>query len=134
MNRFPASLPRRMYWSKKAGGTSACPECHGMLEPEDHAYLLAVRQRVNIESYVVGPKGGHFCSKCPVVVLDDDAFGELAALSMRSSRDIQFVVLGLVDLDAVPEEKRHLRFGGDNNPIPLVKFTNIGQGQGTDKR
>ncbi len=37
----------------------------------------------------------------------------------------EFTVLGVIDLDAIPEEKRHLPLGDDDNPIPLVRFTNI---------
>jgi hypothetical protein len=35
---------------------------------------------------------------------------------------VQYVVLGAVNLAAVPEDKRHLPIGGDDNPIPLVEF------------
>ncbi len=37
----------------------------------------------------------------------------------------EFVVMGIVDLDAVPEEKRDLPLGEEDNPIPLVEFTNV---------
>jgi hypothetical protein len=39
-----------------------------------------------------------------------------------ASGAVQYVVLGAVNLDAVPEDKRHLPIGGDDNPIPLVEF------------
>jgi hypothetical protein len=32
------------------------------------------------------------------------------------------VVLGFVNMDAVPEDKRHLPLGEDDNPIPIVEF------------
>ena len=40
-------------------------------------------------------------------------------------RDVQYAVLGLVDLEAVPDEKRHLPFDEETNPIPLVEFANL---------
>jgi len=30
--------------------------------------------------------------------------------------------MGIVDLDSIPEEKKHLQLGIDENPIPLVEF------------
>jgi len=40
----------------------------------------------------------------------------------------EYAILGLVDLDAIPEEKEYLPLGSDENPIPLVEFTNICSG------
>jgi len=48
----------------------------------------------------------------------------------RRSRSVEFAVLGIVDLDAVPEEKAHLSLGDDDNPIPLVAF--LQETEGTD--
>jgi hypothetical protein len=48
-------------------------------------------------------------------------------VSLGHDTDAEFTVLGLVDLEAVPEDKRSLPFGGDDNPIPLVKFTNMSE-------
>jgi hypothetical protein len=46
----------------------------------------------------------------------------------------QFTVLGLVDSDAIPEEKSDIALGEDENPIPLVKFTNFRQKQVGDRK
>ena len=42
----------------------------------------------------------------------------------------EFAVMGIVDLDAVPAEKRHLPLGEDDNPIHLIEFANV-RGKGT---
>ena len=34
----------------------------------------------------------------------------------------EFCVEGIVDLDAVPEHKRHLPIGDENNPLTLIEF------------
>ena len=34
----------------------------------------------------------------------------------------EFCVEGIVDLDAIPEHKRHLPIGDENNPMPLIEF------------
>lgn len=50
-----------------------------------------------------------------------------ALLSPGRDTDTEFTVLGLVDLEAVPQEKRHLPLDGDDNPIPLVQFSNMSE-------
>ncbi|MCD6289568.1 MAG: hypothetical protein J7M34_03625 [Anaerolineae bacterium] len=37
----------------------------------------------------------------------------------------ELLIAGIVDLDAIPEEKRYLPLGDEDNPIPLVEFTNV---------
>ena len=128
MTRFSAAVPRRMYWSTEVGGTRRCPECGAGLENELHTYLMAVREGGDVQPYAVGASFGFFCVSCPVVVLDHEAVGELAEWS--SGRQVErgevlFTVLGLVDVDAVPEEQADVALGGDDNPIPLVKFSNL---------
>lgn len=117
-----------MFWSSKIQGKFQCPECQSALEFEPHAYALAVREGSNIQSFVVGPKGGYFCVECPTVVLDRDTFVRMASLASGCDCGAKFAVLGLVDLDAIPEDKRSLPLGHDDNPIPLVEFTNLSHG------
>ncbi|NQT19564.1 MAG: hypothetical protein HQ592_07655 [Planctomycetes bacterium] len=123
MEKYAASTPRKMFWSTEVGGTSKCPECGDWLEPDSHSYLMMIRDRRDVHPFVVGSQGGHFCPQCPSVVLDRDAFLDYASVVHRGDA-AEFVVVGLIDSDAVPEDKRHVPFG-DDNPIPLVKFTNI---------
>jgi hypothetical protein len=61
----------------------------------------------------------------PQIVLDSHTFNEFAQLSLGCEADAQFTVLGLLDLQAIPKDKRPLPLGGNDNPIPLVKFTNM---------
>lgn len=125
--KFHPSLPRKMYWSDEVGGYLLCPDCGNRLESERHTYVMATRQYSDIDLHIVGNDAGHFCSKCPVVVLDRREFEQFAVLAIQQTNNADFVVLGLVDLDAVPEEKRSLPFDDDTNPIPLVQFTNLGK-------
>ena len=37
----------------------------------------------------------------------------------------KFVLAGIVNVDAIPEEKQDLPLGGDDDPIPLVEFTKV---------
>lgn len=125
MKKFDASVPRKMFWSTDVGGTDFCPQCHGRLENESHSYLLLVREAGDIQPFIVGNDDGHFCARCPVVVLDYEAFAKSALAGNPSSYSFEFTVPGIVDLDAIPEESADIPIGDDDNPVPLVKFTNL---------
>ncbi len=126
-HKFPASLPRKMYWSDEVGGLSLCPDCHVALESEHHTYTVATRRAGDIDMYFVGNPGGHFCGNCPVVVLDREEFVRGVSAAVRDAHGMDYTVLGLVDLEAIPKDKRHLPFDEDTNPIPLVEFTDVGE-------
>ena len=93
-----------------------------MLENESHAYFLIVKRKQHFEPLTTLNDGGYFCPNCPVVVLDNEKFEEMASIGIRSSKPVEFTVAGLVDYEAIPEDKAHLPLGYDDNPIPLVKF------------
>ncbi|HIJ73481.1 MAG TPA: hypothetical protein HPP83_05195 [Candidatus Hydrogenedentes bacterium] len=125
--RFPASLPRKMYWSDEVNGCAVCPDCGAPLESEHHTYVIATRTDGYTDSYLIGNDGGHFCGECPVVVLDHDQFERFAAMAAGTAKGVDYIVMGLVDLGAVPEDKRKVPLGDDANPLPLVKFANFGE-------
>ena len=124
-DKFPASVPRKMYWSHKVGGCSSCPDCGTQLASEYHAYVLATRGRRDVDLHVMGSSGGHFCEGCAVVVLDQEDLERFVSAAMEGPGRIDYTVLGIVDMDAVPADKRNLPFDDDSNPLPLVRFTNI---------
>ena len=125
MNKLDPSIQRQMFWSKDVGGKSYCPRCFSSLDNEHQVFLMVIRDAQDISPFIVGNDAGYFCPKCPTVVLDYDAFLEFAQLSLGRYGDAEFTVVGLIDLEAVPEDKRSLPLGSDDNPFPLVKFTNI---------
>jgi len=134
MKKFDASLPRKMFWSKDVGGKEICPECHGRLERERHTYMLFTQEGRDFDSFVVGNDSGYFCARCPVVVLDYEAFAESAMVGKPTSGSFEFTVPGIVDLDAIPEDKKNIPLGEDDNPIPLMKFTNLFDNGDTRRR
>lgn len=133
MKKFSASIPRKMFWSSDVGGKSHCPVCRSKLESESHTFMMAVRHAGEVHPFLVGNDAGYFCLQCPTVVLHYEIFAQSARLALDSEDQAQFTILGLVDLEAVPKEKRSVPLGSDDNPIPLVKFTNIEKGQGTPR-
>ena len=124
MKKFPASVPRKRFWSKDIGGTSVCPECGMRLKSEYHTYVMLIRAGSDVQTLVMGNEAGHFCTNCPTVVLDYEEFTKFAFIATQVLHP-DFVVLGIVDLSAIPPEKRNVPMGGDDNPIPLVKFSNL---------
>jgi len=121
----PEPTPRKMYWSDDVRGTRLCPDCHARLVPKQRAYLLVVRHGKSLDSRLVGSAGGHFCPACPVVVLDRKQFNDYVAASPDIRAGSSYMVAGLLDLSAVPEDKRDSPFDEVDNPLPLVRFSNL---------
>lgn len=127
MRKFDASVPRRMFWSDKLVNKKKCPLCHSTLENEHHSYVMAVRSGGETTPFITGNDSGAFCPECPVVVLDRKGFERvLERIAERPdwgiSGAVQSMVLGIVNMDAIPEDKQHLPLGDDDNPIPIVEF------------
>jgi hypothetical protein len=126
--KFPASIPRVMYWSDEVGGSFSCPNCGAALEAEYHFYLMTTPGHKEADFHMVGNTAGRFCGRCPLVVLDRAEFQRSAALSAPGAGGAAVTVMGIVDTDAVPKDKQDVPFG-DDNPIPLVQFTNVEGGR-----
>ncbi len=125
-DKYPASLPRRMHWSNDIGGHTICPDCGTPLESEHHAYMLVTRRGGEMDFHIVGNTAGNFCERCPLLVLDREKFENFVAIAARPRGGVEYMVMGIIDLDAVPEDKKGLPFDDDTNPVPLVEFTNVG--------
>lgn len=123
-HKFDPSVPRRMYTSDMVC-LKSCPECGHELEPEVHAYVVLTRQKDRIKDYLIENEGGYFCGRCPVVVLHRNIFEEYIEQVEPDTHDLEFNVMGLVDVDAIPEEKKGLPFNDETNPVPLVQFSKI---------
>jgi hypothetical protein len=121
------TIRRECVYQQFKGEPGPCPRCGGPLQQSRQSYLVATRRGGKItDSFVVGSDMGWFCTRCPTVVINSEDVGKLFQHGLPHW-DIgsEFVVLGIIDLDAVPEEKQHLPLGDEDNPIPLVEFTNI---------
>jgi len=146
MKKVDVSIPRKMFWSDKLVNKKKCPLCHSTLENEYHTYMMVTRSGGETTPFMTGNDSGSFCLECPVVVLDRKGFEQaIEAMAERPdwgiSGTVQFTVLGIVNIDAVPEDKRHIPLGDEGNPIPLVEFLSeteiakkIGEDQHKGKR
>jgi len=134
MKQIDISIPRWMYWSDEVDSLHVCPKCKSSLIHERRPYLVLVKERKEIESFIIGTDGGYFCPNCSVVVLDKLAFASMVAITPGVHKSSKFIVKGLVNLDAVPEDKRNIPLGRDDNPIPLVEFLNYQRDSETDEK
>lgn len=121
------TIPRECVYKHFKAQPGPCPRCGGPLQQSRQTYLVATRRgRGTTDSFMIGSDMGWFCARCPTVVINPEKVSELLTYQLPHW-DVgeQFAVAGIVDLDAVPKEKHHLPLGDDDNPIPLVEFTNI---------
>jgi hypothetical protein len=122
-----ASVPRVCIHQAFEGEPGPCPRCHGALHQQHQLYAVATRRGSRMtDTFMISSDFGWFCEDCPTVVINPASVGEMLSFSRPDwdSGDA-FALLGLVDLDAVPEDKSHLPLGDDDNPIPLVEFTAV---------
>jgi hypothetical protein len=121
------TIPRECIYQEFDEQPGPCPRCGSPLRQSWQTYLVITQHGEEMaDSFMTGGDIGWFCTRCPTVVINPE---EVTKLLMQPLPhwDIgeEFVLLGIVDLDAIPEEKRDLPLGDDDNPVPLVEFTNI---------
>lgn len=115
------SQPKRRYYSNECG-IELCPECGSELLEENCTILLCVKSISEEAEFLTNHSGSHFCRNCPVVVFDVDQLEQAAKYAIRENHNIRYIIEGIVNLDAIPEEKNRLEIGGVDNPLPLVRF------------
>ena len=121
------TIPRECIYEQFEERPGPCPRCGGPLQSHYATYLVATqRGKEDTDSFFIGGDMGWFCARCPTVVINPEEISEYLVHSLPHwDVGTEFAVLGMVDLDAVPEEKGHVPLGDDDNPIPLVRFINI---------
>jgi len=121
LKKIDLSVPRRRYYSDECNFTT-CPECGSSLIEEYSTILLCVKSDSDEGEFMTSLSGSHFCEKCPVVVFDIEKVEQAAKIGIKSDENLKYLIAGIVDLDSIPKEKRHLEIGIDENPVPLVHF------------
>lgn len=121
---FDITLPREAIYQSFKGKPGPCPRCGGRLQQRSQTYLVATRSgHRTTDPFMLGGDFGWFCADCPTVVINTDEVSMMLGHgAARWEVGTEFAVLGIVDLDAVPPNKRDLPLGGANNPIPLIEF------------
>lgn len=117
-----------LFMSDDVANTKSCPRCNTSLKREYHSYMVAIDEKGEREAVMMGHDSGLFCPKCPTMVLDSQIVEEMISdhVQYQTSRankhveSLKYAVVGIVDLDAVPEDKKDIPLGDDDNPVPLI--------------
>lgn len=120
-NNIDLSIPKRRYYNNGLYLTT-CPECGSDLLEEKCTILLCAKSDTDEGEFMTNLSGSQFCEKCPVVVFDIDKVEQAAKIGIKGNINLKYTIAGIIDLDSIPEEKKQLEIGIDENPVPLVKF------------
>lgn len=115
------SRRRRSYYSDEYNLT-ICPECGIDLINENCTILISAQSETDKGEFMTNMSGSHFCNKCPVVVFDLENIEKAAKLGIRGDNNLQYSIAGIIDLKSIPDSKKHLELGCDQNPLPLIHF------------
>jgi hypothetical protein len=104
-----------------------CPKCRGNLQQLYKSYLIGnYEAQKELESFYMGSKFGWFCDSCPTLIINlPDLHDFLTHLPADLKIGSNAIVLGIINILAIPENKRQLPVGSPKNPIPLCIFTNL---------
>jgi hypothetical protein len=117
---------RECIYQSFQGRPGPCPRCGGPLQQSLQAYMVATHHGGQAaDSFMISSDMGWFCTRCPTVVINTAELKETLGYGL-SGWDVgtDALVLGIVDMDAIPEEKDDIPLGDEGNPIPLVPFSN----------
>ena len=120
-------IPRQAIYRSFTDDPGVCPTCGGALVNEHQTYMtLGWHGRKMVDSLVMGGKLGWFCESCPIIVLNEIEIRKITSASTGGAThpEVEYKVLGIVDMDSIPEHKRHLPIGGKDNPMSIITFTN----------
>jgi len=109
------------FMSDEIADKKHCPKCNAPLEKKGKDYAVAVKEDGETESFIMSCDGGAFCPTCPAVVLDSRVFSKMLSSVVQKS-SARYSVVGMVDVDAIPEDKQDIPLGDDDNPIPIIEF------------
>jgi len=125
--QIDVTVPRECIYQQFKDQPGPCPRCGEPLHQSPQTYVVVTRRGHEIaDSLIIGSDFGWFCNRCPTVVINPEVVSRMLQHQLpRWDVGSEFAVAGIVDLDAIPEEKRHLPLGDEDNPIPLIEFANI---------
>ena len=120
-------IQREAVYKDFATTPGLCPKCGGVLEQTALPYMVATRTGSRLDdSFLISGDFGWFCESCPVVVLNQSELRKMMGFSKSGwAVGSEFTVLGVMNLDAIPEKQRHLPIGSPEMPNVLVKFRNL---------
>jgi len=120
-------IERQAIYKTFTGNPGPCPRCGGVLEQANLPYMVVTRTGKRLDdSFLISGDFGWYCQSCPAVVLNQAQLYKMMSFSKPGWKVGQeFSVMGVMNLDAIPENKRHLPLGSPGMPNVLVKFRNL---------
>ena len=82
------------------------PECGNNLVEQSCTIVLYAKSTTNEADFITNFTGSHFCENCPIVVFDYKKVEQAALIGIKSDKNLRYQIKGIVNMDAIPEEKR----------------------------
>ncbi len=126
MDPIDITIPRECIYQQFEDQPGPCPGCGNPLQSSAQTYLVATRRGERItDSFFISGDMGWFCTNCPTVVINPDRVSDMMGTSLPHwDVGSEFAMMGIMNLDAVPPEQRHLPLS-EIEPLPLVPFRQI---------
>ncbi|MCL4867491.1 MAG: hypothetical protein KJ063_00855 [Anaerolineae bacterium] len=124
MANLDRTIERTLYAHELLTPPIQCPQCSHKLEQDYGPYQIITRQGSRLaDSFVISGEFGYLCPGCATAVIHLPVLVQMlygGAPKRGWQVGPTFAVLGLVNLDAVPPNKRHTPL--DELDLPLVRF------------
>lgn len=98
------SIRQRDYYSAEYSLT-ICPECDWTLTKEGCTIILYAKSDTDETEFIINLTGSYLCNNCPVVVFDTDKLEQAVHIGIRGDRNIEYLVAGIFNLNAILKEK-----------------------------
>jgi hypothetical protein len=119
-------IQREAIYKELTDGPGPCPKCGGTLEQAHVPFMVLTRTSSQLDDSFLISLDGWFCTSCPVVVFNQAKLRQMMMVSKPDWKVGQeFLVAGVMNLDAIPENKRDIPIGSPGMPNVLVKFRNL---------
>ena len=120
-------IQREAVYKDFADEPGPCPKCGNVLEQANLPYMVVTRTGNRLEdSFLISGDFGWYCQSCPVLVLNRAKLSKMMGFGKPGWKVGQeFSVMGVMNLDAIPENKRDIPLGSPGMPNVLVKFRNL---------
>ncbi len=115
------TIERTMFFHGEETKPENCPQCNQQLVQENGPYQVAIVNDLRIaEEFVLSGEFGYLCPGCATAVIHIPDLAEMLS-NIIGEDEVAFTVLGLINLDAIPPNQRHIPID-DLDPYPLVLF------------
>ena len=124
-NKLDRTVERMVIFHLEETAVKNCPRCGKRLIKDMGPYQVATFDGLRpADEFAINGDFGYLCAGCETAVIHFPTLAEmLLAAYQRPGWDVGkgCAVIGLINIDAIPPDQRHLSFE-DMDPYPLVPF------------